>query len=157
MKKEAVISECGNYRYWLARRWGEGPLLPFILLNPSVADAEINDPTVRRGIGFAAREGYAGMAFLNLFAFRATKPANMMQAVDPVGPLNDLWLINNLLKGRLVVAAWGALGDFNGRAHQVKALAEINAVDLRCLGRTKDGHPRHPLYLPADQPLEPFA
>ncbi len=84
--KEAVISDCGRYRYRLTRRWGDGPLLSFIMLNPSTADAEVDDPTIRRCMGFARRDGYGGIVVGNLYAFRTTKPKALFAADNPLGP-----------------------------------------------------------------------
>lgn len=160
--KSALISECTRYRYWLAREWDlSAGRLPFIMLNPSTADAELDDPTIRRCMSFARREGYGGISVHNLFAFRATSPKDMRAAVDPIGPMNDHHL------GRLfdvmaisqkpIVAAWGAHGVHDWRDEAVKALARVKGVNLVCLGRTAAGHPRHPLYVKGDQPLEVFA
>lgn len=158
MIRDALVSDCGLYRYWLSRQWGDVPLLPFILLNPSVADAEVDDPTLRRGVGFAKRWGFGGLLFLNLFAYRATKPRNMMLAVDPVGPDNDAWLIATLQQARAartpVVCGWGADGVVFRRSEQLSAMATAVNVPLSCLGKTTSGQPSHPLYLRADAELQ---
>ena len=87
---DALISPCGQYRYWLMRSWDKySPRLPIIMLNPSTADASTNDPTIRRCIAFAVREGFGSIVVTNLFAFRATSPDAMKAAVDPVGPSGD--------------------------------------------------------------------
>jgi len=159
--KDALISPCGQYRYWLTRRWNEAkPLLPFIMLNPSTADADNDDPTIRRCISFADRDGFGGIAVINLFAFRATSPTDMKAAADPVGPDNDYWLIRVLKSAveqdKPVLAAWGAHGGFRARDNYVRGMAELHGAKLVCLGATKDGHPRHPLYVKGDQPFEVF-
>ena len=87
--KAAVISHCKRYRYRLARHWGAGSALPFVMLNPSTADADNDDPTIRRCIAFAKREGAGGIVVANLFAFRATSPADMLAAPNPFGPENE--------------------------------------------------------------------
>jgi hypothetical protein len=153
----ANISECGQYRYALGRHWGTmpEPAVAFIGLNPSTADAEQDDPTIRRCIAFAKSWGFGGLLMLNLFAFRATEPADMMAAAEPadmmaaaepVGPDNDRWL-TILCGDRSVttVAAWGTGGAFRGRDAAVRKMLP----DLHCLRLTKDGPPGHPLYLPA--------
>lgn len=150
----AVISECGLYRYALTRWWGNGPNCGFIMLNPSTADAERDDPTIRRCIGFAQREGCGGLIVLNLFAFRATKPIDLAKAADPVGPQADHFLLDLIqnVDGPLI-AAWGSHWIAGERAKDVTAMIGRHCV---CLGKTKDGHPRHPLYVKGDAPLVPL-
>ncbi|MBH0053010.1 MULTISPECIES: DUF1643 domain-containing protein [unclassified Salinibacterium] len=136
----------GDYRYSLTRVWDPTlPTITFVLLNPSTADAEHLDPTLRRCVGFAKRDGYGGMVILNLYAFRTKDPKVMLAAADPVGPENDSVLGN--LTGT-VVAGWGANAS-------PKRVAQAMAVlpQLHTLGLTKDGHPRHPLYVRKDAPL----
>lgn len=139
----AVISGCGSYRYQLWRSWlgGEGYVL-IVGLNPSKADAAQDDPTIRRCVDFAQRWGFSALAMGNLFAFRATKPEDMMAADDPVGPENDVHLEQMALGARLVVAAWGTQGSW--RAETVRN----TLPNLHYLALSKDGQPRHPLYLP---------
>lgn len=119
-------------------------------LNPSTADETDNDPTVRRVISFAQREGCDALVMTNAFAFRATEPNDMKAAADPVGPENDKWLIECSNLASLVVAAWGVHGTFKGRCEQVQQLIP----NLLCFGTTKDGHPKHPLYLASETPLQ---
>lgn len=143
------------------RVWDSGlPVLIIIMLNPSTADALLDDPTIRRGIAFARREGFGGIIVINLCAFRATQPDDMKKADDPIGPINDdqIRLLFELAasSGVPVLAAWGANGTFRNRDTEVRLIALETGVDLVCLGTTKDGHPRHPLYVAGDQPLVPF-
>ena len=144
----AVLSSCGRYRYRLHRSWfmGEGTVL-FIMLNPSTADAETDDPTIRRCIGFARRWGFRSLAVGNLFAWRATEPRELKQVSDPVGPENDQHLIEMSDSANAVIAAWGAYGVYRNRNLHVLGLLESTVEHL---GLTKQGHPRHPLYLRAD-------
>lgn len=111
MEKTAIISDCGRYRYQLGRTWSDGPIARFIMLNPSTADATEDDPTIRRCISFAKREGAGAISVVNLFAFRATKPADMMKATDPIGPENNdhlrEWVGHEFGFAKLVIAAWG--------------------------------------------------
>jgi hypothetical protein len=145
MKGAAVFSPCGRYRYVLWRHWGgPGGEAMIVGLNPSTADAERNDPTIRRCIAFARNWGYAGLCMTNLFAYRATKPADLVAADDPVGPDNDAWLREVAEHAAIVVAAWGVHGVFRGRGDAVVTMLPR----LHCLRPTKDGHPGHPLYLP---------
>jgi hypothetical protein len=145
METGAEISVCGRYRYTLWRRWATGPQVLFVGLNPSTADATLDDPTIRRCIGFAKAWGYGGLLMANLFAWRATDPRHMLAAADPVGPRNDQALLEVHGKAALTVAAWGAQGSFLGRELVVRSLLP----HLHVLRLTKGGHPGHPLYLPS--------
>lgn len=146
----ATLSRCGGYRYTLWRIWDESlPAVMFIGLNPSTADAEEDDPTIRRMIGFARRWHYGRIMVGNLFAWRSTDPAGLSAAEDPVGCYNDHALMAMAEKAAVVVAAWGVGGFRQGRDKQVRDLLP----DLYHLGLTKDGYPRHPLYVPGDRQL----
>lgn len=145
MESGADFSGCGRYRYTLWRRWGPGGTCMFVGLNPSTADATIDDPTVRRCIGFARSWGYGSLMMTNLFAWRATDPRDMLAAEDPVGPDNDQTLRACWMNAKIAVAAWGAHGTHRGRGEHVRAMLPA----LHYLRLTKDGHPWHPLYLPA--------
>lgn len=161
LEQNTVISDCGSYRYLLTRQVGPGERTAvFIMLNPSTADATSDDPTIRRCIGFARKWGCGRLAVLNLFAFRATDPCEMKRAADPVGPENREWfertLIDDLSIGP-VVCGWGVHGEFMDQDRAVLSwLAEIG-IQPMALGLSKDGHPRHPLYLPGDAELVPFS
>jgi hypothetical protein len=151
----AVMSKCGLYRYRLDRRWGDGPTCGFIMLNPSKADADVDDPTIRRCIGFARREGCGALMVGNLFAFRATNPEVMADAEDPFGPENRHFLMNMVerVDGPLI-AAWGSHWMADDAVSEW--VRSAGGSRLLCLGRTKVGAPRHPLYVRADAPLMPF-
>lgn len=154
----ATFDESRAYRYALWRRFWPGAtgdrMVAFVGLNPSTADEHADDPTIRRCIGFAKAWGFEGLVMLNLFAFRATDPRDMRKAADPIGPDNDECLRRLAGLCGKTVCAWGAHGDYRGRCHHVRAL-----LDQQChravwhLGLTKDGHPKHPLYLRADTEL----
>lgn len=115
----AKISDCGQYRYTLTR--GDAPRLCFVMLNPSTADATLDDPTIRRCLGYAKREGCAGLEVLNLYALRATNPADLWKHHDPVGPDNDRELYWAASRYMRMVAAWGgkckALSRQTGSQH----------------------------------------
>lgn len=142
------FSPCRNWRYTLERVWdfGNPRRVTWIGLNPSTADEIKNDPTVRRCIGFAQDWGFGGMFMMNLFAFRATKPADMKREADPVGPENDEALLWAAGQSELIVAAWGNHGTHLGRAASLMSLDF--PVPLTALKLTKQGQPNHPLYLP---------
>lgn len=145
MTRQTIFSPCRTYRYALWREWigGEGYAM-FVGLNPSTADETEDDPTIRRCIGFAKAWGYAGLCMTNLFAYRATKRADMLAATEPVGQDNNTHLIANATEAGVIVAAWGANGAYRGRDVEVRSLLPA----LHCLQLTKGGHPGHPLYLP---------
>lgn len=147
LQSYARLSEDGLYRYALGRRWGDGPPLRFVMLNPSTADASVDDPTIRRCVGFARAWGYDALTVLNLYALRATDPRELWRAGDPVGPQNDAYLQIAAESGvGTTVVAWGA----NARPDRVAAFRELFAEhEVYCLGVTKAGQPKHPLYLPA--------
>lgn len=157
MNRQTIFSPCRTYRYTLWREWiGGTGYAQFIGLNPSTADEVQDDPTIRRCINFAKAWGFSGLCMTNLFAYRATDPRVMKAHREPVGPANDRLLVQIANDARLVVAAWGADGDHMGRAAHVSALLrDAYRINLTCLGTTKQGQPRHPLYLRAD--LRPVA
>ncbi len=158
----AIISADGLYRYSLGREWGNEiakRTLLFMMLNPSTADAETDDNTIIRCIGFAKREGYTALKVVNVFAYRETHPKQLWLAasrgVNIIGPENDCHIFEAIQasSGNLV-CAWGASAKIKSKP-QVERLQGWGAKTF-CLGTTKDGHPRHPLYLPNDAPFIPF-
>ena len=158
MIKKATIDPSGKYRYTLERVWDEENLFRvlFILLNPSTANAEQDDATVRKCVGFAQRWGAGGLEIVNLFALRATDPTDLSKAVDPIGPENDERLrltIERTWCGKRV-AAWGNHGSLNGRSAQVQKMLVGRGVE--CFGKTKSGEPLHVLYQPYERILVPL-
>lgn len=151
----AIISNCGQYRYMLQRDGDltatRGPAV-FIMLNPSTADADLDDPTIRRCRSFAQTWGCNGIKVVNLYALRSTDPAGLWVHADPVGPENDNWLTRIALSADEVVCAWGANAEAP-RAAEVANMLRAAGIRLKCLGTTKSGAPRHPLYIAAAQPL----
>lgn len=155
----ASFSPDGEYRYRLWRHWDlDAPIMRLVMLNPSTADAAVDDPTIRRCIGFARRERCGGIEVVNLYALRATNPAKLTAHPTPEGPDNaKAWRAAwDEHPDAVVVAAWGArkrgrLPMSNAAAYALR-WAERN--DWRCLGRAKSGAPRHPLFVRADHPLE---
>ena len=146
VERRTVFSACRTYRYVLWRELNaENPRYAlFIGLNPSTADEVADDPTIRRCKDFARRWGYGAVCVANLFAYRATEPATLKAAPTPVGRANDWWLVRMAAQAGVVVAAWGVHGSFAARDQEVMHLL---GNLLSYLGLTKDGHPRHPLYL----------
>lgn len=156
----ACISPCGQYRYTLTRPAlhqfpGKGTAL-FVMLNPSTADASIDDPTIRRCRNFARDWDCNGIVVANLYALRSTDPKALLSHPDPVGPDNDYWLASLASEFETIVCAWGA----NAKPDRVAAVWKIfqsygdqRLRNVLCLGATKAGAPKHPLYVRGDQPL----
>lgn len=145
----ALFSDCRQYRYVLWRLWdNRKPRLMFVGLNPSTADEYSDDRTIGRCRDFARDLGYGGIYMVNLFAYRATKPRDMLNHPAPIGPENDQYLVEYTNKAGMVICAWGGDGGHLGRDREVVAL--LGAHPLYCLGTTQGGEPRHPLYLAAN-------
>jgi hypothetical protein len=149
----AVISECGNYRYSLTRIWDHSkPKVMFIMLNPSTADANNDDPTIRRCICFAKSWGFGGLYVCNLFAFRATKPTDLLEADNPFGDQN-IWHIRKLSNEvDTIVCAWGNKLILNKilKNQNPYKLLDFAWQKLHYLELSKDETPKHPLYLRGD-------
>lgn len=159
LRNGAELSPCGAYRYTLTRQFrmdAPEPLV-FVMLNPSTADATKDDPTIRRCISFAQREGYGGLLVVNLYALRSPDPKSLWQAGDPVGPWNDEWLLMAAKlasrNGSPMVCAWGA-GAREDRVAAFLRCVEFTGARCVSLGKTKTGAPRHPLYVPGNAPME---
>ena len=147
MKTSATISPCQQYRYELRRVWDESePLVLFVCLNPSIANAEIEDNTSRVCINYAKRWGYGGLLIGNLFAYRSKDQSALYKVSDPVGPENDVWLKKLQSEASLVVCAWSDTGVLKNRDKEVLAFLK----SPHCLVKLKSGRPGHPLYKRAD-------
>ncbi len=148
------------YRYALWRNFDPPLLRPartilWICLNPSTADETEDDPTMRRCISFSKQWGYGGMFVTNIFGLRSTDPKGLKTIADPNGPDNDR-VISDLCEWcEKIVVAWGAHGAFQQRAQYVIERL-IGPRTFYCLGRTKQGYPKHPLYVKGVTPLEPY-
>lgn len=144
-----------EYRYALWRYWDTNlGYVQFIGLNPSTADDKVDDPTIRKCIGFTQRWGFGGLCMTNLFAWRATQPADMKKATDPIGPDNDSFLVSVAETANIVVAAWGNHGTFMDRAVHVRKLVPgMKAIFIN----KGTGQPKHPLYIRYDTPLMEFS
>ena len=162
MRGGAIISDDGRYRYVLLRNWSncEVPAsVTFIMINPSTADATVNDATIRKCIGFARRWGYDQVLVVNLFAFRSRFPHHLRDQPDPVGSENKRWIKWALRQSTLIVCAWGRNGDkYPRQVAKVMKLVEKRRgmVQVKCLGLTADGSPKHPLMPGYDTELEDF-
>lgn len=153
MKKAADVSKCGKYRYSLTRSWGEGAHAIFIMLNPSLANAAIDDRTIKKCTTLCVGWGLAGFHVVNLFAFITPHVEKMKRAADPYGPRQEK-AFHRIMQAHLaqdnpgpVVCAWGVDGAWQDQDLRVmRWLALYPTVEPRCLSVTKDGHPKHPLY-----------
>lgn len=155
--KGAILSKCKTYRYSLWRIWNdEKPLVYFIMLNPSTADQNVDDKTIRRLIGFAGAWGFGGFYVGNLFGYRATDPDELKGAVywkkEIVGEENDAHLLNMAKSAETIVFAWGTKGTYMNRDKKVMAMFP----KAYCIELSKDGIPKHPLYLDKRLNLIPF-
>jgi len=144
----AVYSDCELYRYTLTRVWDPaGRKALFIMLNPSTATEMQNDPTVERCERRARTLGFGAFRVLNIFAYRATDPRDMRAASDPVGPDNDAAMLESLPWADQIICAWGTHGAHRDRGQVVEAMLRASGRPLFHLGLSKDGHPKHPLYI----------
>ena len=145
----AVFDATGQYRYSLCREWNQSaPRIGFVMLNPNRADAILDDPTIRRCVGFARSWDYGSLEVVNLFAYRSPSPKVLKQVADPVGEDNDRALQAFSQRVDRIILAWGNWGTIRGRDRVVLEL--LNSAPLYCLGTTKQGQPCHPLYLKAN-------
>lgn len=153
----SVWSPCRRFRYVLWRKWASGPYLMVVGLNPSTADDEADDPTLRRCIGFAKREGMGALCMANVYAYRSTDPKGLRQLGLPLaaGQDNGRWLAACAKQAGAVICAWGKHAARND-VQAVSAILRANNTRVMCLGTNKDGSPKHPLYLPADAALVSF-
>ncbi|MDQ0114962.1 DUF1643 domain-containing protein [Paenibacillus harenae] len=145
----AIFDITGQYRYALWRIWDQtAPRITFIMLNPSTANEWENDPTIRRCINFAKDWGFGSLGVVNLFAIRATNPIEIFKVNDPIGMENDHYIIDELEKSDLVILAWGTKGSYLNRDKEVLRL--LSSFELYAIDISKEGHPKHPLYLKAN-------
>lgn len=155
----AVISDDGRYRYRLWRVWDDlAPVMVWVMLNPSTADATTDDPTIRKCIGFAKAHRHGGIIVVNLFAWRATDPDELLRVSDPVGPLNDehiSWACRAPIMAS-IVGGWGSHKAAKKRATHVSMLVAAAGRTMQCFRRSGSGNPWHPLYLPYASQLTPL-
>lgn len=156
MNSGAVISECGQYRYRLWRVWDNtGPRVGFCMLNPSTADAMVDDPTIRRLIGFAKAWGYGGYTVVNLFALRTPKPGILKTHNAPVGDDNNTHISQVASNVNQMICAWGTNGRLMNRSDVVFNLISQNTSSM-ALQINADGSPKHPLYIRSNAMPFPF-
>lgn len=151
-KSTAIYSDCERYRYALTRVWDEaGKKVLFVMLNPSTATEVQNDPTVERCERRARALGFGAFRVTNIFAWRDTDPRNMRAADEPIGFENDAAILAGVEWADCVVAAWGTHGAHLDRGAAVTAVLRQTGRAVHSLGLTKDGHPKHPLYISYSQ------
>ena len=145
----AVLSDDRLYRYFLCRDVGgekiAGTCL-FIMLNPSTADEQTNDATIRKCIGFARLWGFTRLEVVNLYAYRATNPRRLFEVYAPIGDDNDQQILDAANRAKRIVCAWGNHGAVRGR--EIRGRLEDAHIPISVLGLTKRGEPKHPLYVP---------
>lgn len=159
VQQPIVFSLDRRFRYLLTRRWSDvAPMLTWLMLNPSITDEDVNDPTVERCMRRASRQGYGGIYVVNLFAFITPYPWVMKEVLatggDIVGPRNDEFILRAAKGAKDVITAWGTDGEIGGRGAAVRDLLRLAGITPQCLGLTRDGHPRHPLYVSYETEFE---
>jgi hypothetical protein len=159
MLRTARFSDDEQYRYSLGRLWnipaeGKPRGVCWVMLNPSTADHEKEDPTITRCITRSRELGYDGLVICNLFALRSTDPKYLIGHPDPVGPDNERTIEYWTDKCGLVVAAWGQSFPKSHDVYVYRKLKALRAAGAMCLGKTKSGQPRHPLYVATSVPVE---
>lgn len=145
----ALFSKDLRYRYRLGRTWAEPNakgLVLWVMLNPSTADEDLDDPTIRRCITFSKTWGYAGLMVGNVYGYRATMPSTLWNVYDPIGPENDRHLSNMAARASRIIVGWGNNADADRAEKVLKLLSAWG--DVYCLGVNESGTPRHPLYIP---------
>lgn len=153
--KQTIFNSDRTHRFTLWRQWdGSLPYLAVIGLNPSTADETNDDPTIRRCISFAKTWGLGGYLMLNAFSFRATDPEVMKAQETPNDPSNNGFLIDGCRGAGLVLCGWGVHGTFKDREKELKEL--LKPFNPQCLGFTKGGQPKHPLYIKGTTKPVPF-
>jgi hypothetical protein len=152
--KGAILSKDGIYRYLLWRHWGPATLrCLFVMLNPSTADANVDDPTINRVVGFASDWGFDGVEIVNAYAYRATQPKALYSIADPIGPDNEIHVRIAAAKAPLIVAGWGT----HGATAQDRIVEWVGGKPIFALRINADNSPGHPLYVPASEPLKLYA
>lgn len=155
----ALLSQCRRYRYLLWRYWDwKRHYVNFVMLNPSTADAKEDDPTIRRCIGYAKDWGYGGLVVTNLFAFRSTNPKALRNNPDVIEQSNYAWVGRAASGSGGIVVGWGTHGGLYNQDRTIMSIlcpSPKFVHGVSCLGTTKDGYPKHPLYLPLG--LQPVA
>lgn len=155
MQRNATISDCGKYRYLLRRTWDNTkPLVLFCMLNPSTADAEVDDATIRSCVRLSKGMGFGGLEVVNLMAWRATDPKHIPpMPSEALGSDNPRTVNAAVVRCETIICAWGAHPYAKRFAGGMMDLVKLNGKQAQCFGVTKDGAPKHPLYIKSGTPL----
>lgn len=157
LENDAVISDCGKYRYLLRRTWDHAkPRALLIMLNPSTADAKQDDATIRSCVRLLTGLGYGSMEVVNVFAYRATDPDELEKQPNSIGPRNAQTMTSAIQRCDVVVLAWGAHEMARPHTDRLVSLVRSYRPAAYCFGRTKAGMPKHPLYIKSGTPLENY-
>ena len=157
LENDAVISDCGKYRYLLRRTWDHAkPRCLYIMLNPSTADARQDDATIRSCIRLASGLGYGSIEVVNVFAWRATKPDELLAASDPCGPRNEDIVKAAIRRCYISICAWGAWPPADEASSYIRNAIRTERRAAFCFGKTKSGAPKHPLYVKSGTLLETY-
>lgn len=157
LENDAVISDCGKYRYLLRRTWDHGkPRALIVMLNPSTADATLDDATIRSCVRLLTGHGYGSMEVVNVYGYRATDPDELAKQADPIGPHNAKTIEAAIHRCDVVICAWGAYPPARQHATAILNAVRAHRPALYCFGKTKAGAPKHPLYIKSGTPLETF-
>lgn len=158
LENDAVISDCGKYRYLLRRTWDhKKPRALLIMLNPSTADAKQDDATIRSCVRLLIGLDYGSMEVVNVFAYRATKPDELVMQTDPIGPRNYDTIEGAVHRCDVVICAWGAYPLADQYSITPKNIVRCRRPAMYCFGKTKHGAPKHPLYIKSGTPLETYS
>lgn len=157
LERDTVLSDCGRYRYLLRRTWDhDKPRTLFVMLNPSTADTEIDNATVRSCIRLSRSLGYGSFEVVNLFGLCATDPNELERVADPSGPDNERVSTNAIQRCDTVICAWGGHPIAARKSKYICGLIRIYRPAAYCLGLTKDGAPKQPLYIRTGTPLKVY-
>lgn len=157
LENDAVISDCGKYRYLLRRTWNhKKPRALLVMLNPSTADARQDDATIRSCVRLLSGLGYGSMEVVNVFGYRATKPDELLKADDPAGPMNEEHVKRAIGRCDVVIFAWGAWPHADAASIYIRNAVRAERPAAFCFGRTQSGAPKHPLYVKSGTSLETF-
>ena len=158
IERDAVISDCGLYRYLLRRSWDHAkPRYLWVMLNPSTADASVDDATIRSCTRLCRKWGGGSFEVVNLFGFRATDPADLAKAADPIGPRNDAVAEAAIHRCDIAICGWGAHPMAKRRERAMADLIRRHRPLAYAVGVTKAGAPKHPLYIKSGTPLQAWS
>ena len=154
----AIISPCGKYRYLLERKISTAPKTAlFIMLNPSTADATLDDRTIKKCRGFAERINDVGLLqVINLFSYRSTDPWQLPHVEDPYGIENEKYQNDAIQRADIIICAWGAMNLSYAAANKMQEKLSKFPDKVFALDITKNGHPKHPLYIPYNITLKRY-